>query len=73
MIAYGIPAKQFAYDVYIGALLIDTVFFDYSGAREARKALIDHDGLPSTISVYQRAVGRHAYSDCARASKPEEC
>lgn len=61
------------FDVYIGPRHIDTVFFDARmSAKEVRRALIDHDGLPSTISVFKNHPTKPAFTDVARASHPEE-
>lgn len=64
------PAKL---DVYIGSRHVNTVYVDDDlPAKDVRKSLINHDGLPSTISVYKYHPTRYAYCDVARASHPEE-
>jgi hypothetical protein len=41
-----------AFNVYLNGSLIDTVYFMRSfTAREVRRSLIDHDGLPEAIIV----------------------
>lgn len=62
-----------AFDVYYGATLVNTVYYEPGfTARQVREALIRDHGYTATVSVYKRAIGRHAYSDCARATHPEE-
>lgn len=61
------------FDVYVTHHHIDNVWADADlSAQSVRKSLIEHDGYPSTISVYKNAVGRARFTDCARASHPEE-
>lgn len=65
--------NQAKFEVYIGANHVDTVFFDAdTSAREVRRAMVNHDGLPNTISVYKRHPTKPAFTDVARASHPEE-
>lgn len=65
--------KARAFDVYLGDLCIDTVFWDEeTPAKEVRTSLINHDCYPAAISVYRRHPGRYAYDDVARVTHPEE-
>ncbi len=65
--------KQRRFDVYIGPRRINEVYFDEDmTAAEVRRSLINHDGLPSTISVYRNNERCTAYDSVARASHPEE-
>lgn len=62
------------YDVYLHDRYIDRVVFALPHpARDVRRMLIEMDGHSKSISVYRKALGRHAYDDMARATKPEEC
>lgn len=62
------------FEVYIRDRRVNIVFWsDGVSAREVRRALIDHDGMPASISVYRLHQQRYAYDDCARVSHPEEC
>lgn len=63
-----------AFEIRVGPRLVNVHYRDDDdmSARDYRKQLIAAGSSPS-ISVYKRAVGRYAFSDCARASKPEEC
>jgi len=59
------------FDIYVAHHHIDTVHADADlSALSVRTSLIQHDGYPSTISVYKAEGAR--FSDCARASHPEE-
>lgn len=61
------------FEVYIGARCVDHVYFMASmTAREVRRSLIDHDGMPSSISVYRNNERKTAFDSVSRASKPEE-
>ena len=61
------------FDVYLGASLVNYVFFDENmSAREVRRSLIDHDGNSEQISVYRVDAKRPAYDDMARVTHPEE-
>ena len=63
-----------AFEVFYGAVHVDTLYYnDDMSAREVRRAEIDRGAFTERASVYKRAKDRHAFSDCARASHPEEC
>lgn len=62
------------FDVRIGSKLVEQVFYlDDMTAKEVRKSLINHDGMPANISVYKNSKNGRAYEDVARVSHPEEC
>jgi hypothetical protein len=65
--------KQRRFEVYIGKRHIDTVHADEDiRAADLRRSLINHDGLPSTISVYRCNDRNTAFDDVARFSHPDE-
>lgn len=67
------PLGMQKFQVYIGALHVSDVFYVAgTSAREVRHGLIDHDGMPNTVSVYRLHAGDHAFDDMARATHPEE-
>lgn len=44
--------SHYAYDVYKGKKLIDTVFYNYEeDVNQVKKSLVDHDGYDSDIVV----------------------
>lgn len=61
------------YDVFIGDRLVEQVYHVAgTPAKDVRRGLIDHDGMPDNISVYRMAESRFAYDSVARATHPEE-